>query len=228
MATNPPPPPPESLMDTLFSYDNTIMLAAIISLLLVILFVLLLHLYARWFLSHHHHRRQALRAQHRHRASTATVTTYDLSPAPNKDGACTGLDAAAINSIPTFSHSSSAAVDCAVCLSEFEEGEVGRSLPRCSHCFHVECIDTWLRAHTTCPVCRLDVVVQFCKEGFSKEDKEDDVVLDIRGVDDDNPTSTESANFERLMRMAVSRSCRSDFVSTTVANHRSERPRPSV
>ncbi|CAL5389655.1 unnamed protein product [Camellia sinensis] len=43
---------------------------------------------------------------------------------------------------------------CAVCLSEFDEGETVRVLPECSHCFHVLCIDSWLRSNPSCPLCR--------------------------------------------------------------------------
>ncbi|BAT08538.1 Os09g0468800, partial [Oryza sativa Japonica Group] len=49
--------------------------------------------------------------------------------------------------------------DCAVCLGEFRDGELVRLLPRCSHPFHAPCIDTWLRAHVNCPLCRSPVVV---------------------------------------------------------------------
>ncbi|KAL7124683.1 hypothetical protein ABFS83_14G064800 [Erythranthe nasuta] len=47
-----------------------------------------------------------------------------------------------------------AATDCTICLGEFVEGEDVRILPRCNHGFHVECIDTWLALHCSCPVCR--------------------------------------------------------------------------
>lgn len=43
---------------------------------------------------------------------------------------------------------------CAVCLSEFEEGEELRTLPECMHSFHSECIDMWLYSHSNCPMCR--------------------------------------------------------------------------
>ncbi|GAA0157422.1 hypothetical protein LIER_14692 [Lithospermum erythrorhizon] len=48
--------------------------------------------------------------------------------------------------------------DCSVCLSEFDEDENLRLLPKCSHAFHIHCIDTWLRSHTNCPLCRAPVV----------------------------------------------------------------------
>lgn len=44
--------------------------------------------------------------------------------------------------------------ECSVCLSEFRQGEMLRLLPKCSHAFHIGCVDTWLRSHTTCPLCR--------------------------------------------------------------------------
>uniref|UniRef100_A0A0E0IRR0 RING-type E3 ubiquitin transferase n=1 Tax=Oryza nivara TaxID=4536 RepID=A0A0E0IRR0_ORYNI len=47
--------------------------------------------------------------------------------------------------------------DCSVCLGEFRDGESLRLLPKCSHAFHVPCIDTWLRSHSNCPLCRYNI-----------------------------------------------------------------------
>ncbi|CAL5365875.1 unnamed protein product [Camellia sinensis] len=46
---------------------------------------------------------------------------------------------------------------CAVCLSDFLDGEPVRVLPDCLHPFHVPCIDMWLYSHSNCPVCRTNV-----------------------------------------------------------------------
>ncbi|KAF7045012.1 hypothetical protein CFC21_054161 [Triticum aestivum] len=43
---------------------------------------------------------------------------------------------------------------CTVCLEEYEAKDVVRVLPYCGHAFHAACIDTWLRQHPTCPICR--------------------------------------------------------------------------
>ncbi|XWS74987.1 hypothetical protein CRYUN_Cryun01aG0046100 [Craigia yunnanensis] len=45
---------------------------------------------------------------------------------------------------------------CAVCLSQFEEGEELRTLPECLHSYHAPCIDMWLYSHSSCPMCRTD------------------------------------------------------------------------
>lgn len=47
---------------------------------------------------------------------------------------------------------------CAVCLCEFEGGEMLRRLP-CGHKFHSPCVDAWLRRNKRCPLCIHDVDV---------------------------------------------------------------------
>ncbi|KAL4378995.1 hypothetical protein GQ457_02G021730 [Hibiscus cannabinus] len=49
---------------------------------------------------------------------------------------------------------------CSVCLHEAEEGERLRRLPRCNHCFHVDCIDAWFQYRSTCPLCRNEVSIR--------------------------------------------------------------------
>jgi E3 ubiquitin-protein ligase ATL41 len=61
------------------------------------------------------------------------------------------------NSSSSTSTAAAAAAECAVCLSELDDGEKVRALPSCAHVFHVECVDAWLRSRTTCPVCRAEV-----------------------------------------------------------------------
>lgn len=69
-----------------------------------------------------------------------------------------GIDRVVIESLPIFRFGSlrgeKDGLECAVCLTPFEPVEVLRLLPKCRHAFHVECVDTWLDAHSTCPLCR--------------------------------------------------------------------------
>nr|XP_015624524.1 E3 ubiquitin-protein ligase EL5 [Oryza sativa Japonica Group]BAD29376.1 EL5-like [Oryza sativa Japonica Group] len=82
-----------------------------------------------------------------------------------------GVDPEVLRSllVTVYSHSMAAAaaavkeeddsIECAVCLAELEEGDEARFLPRCGHGFHAECVDMWLGSHSTCPRCRLTVIV---------------------------------------------------------------------
>ncbi|KAK1439471.1 hypothetical protein QVD17_05289 [Tagetes erecta] len=71
-----------------------------------------------------------------------------------------GLDQSVIVSIKMFKYGTEDGVDsdCAVCLGMFQQDESLRLLPACRHAFHVVCIDTWLRSHTNCPLCRAPVL----------------------------------------------------------------------
>lgn len=69
-----------------------------------------------------------------------------------------GVDQAFIDTLPVFPYKAICGLkegtDCAVCLSEFESEDRLRLLPKCKHAFHIDCIDTWLLSHSTCPLCR--------------------------------------------------------------------------
>ncbi|EXB86653.1 RING-H2 finger protein ATL54 [Morus notabilis] len=73
-----------------------------------------------------------------------------------------GLQQSIINSITIVKYRRSEGLiegtECSVCLNEFREDETLRLLPKCSHAFHIPCIDTWLRYHTNCPLCRAHIV----------------------------------------------------------------------
>ncbi|KAK9101213.1 hypothetical protein Scep_024643 [Stephania cephalantha] len=69
-----------------------------------------------------------------------------------------GIDKTVIESLPFFRFSSlkgeKEGLECAVCLSKFEDSELLRLLPKCKHAFHIGCVDKWLESHSSCPICR--------------------------------------------------------------------------
>lgn len=90
------------------------------------------------------------------RAVSVNTGTASVSAARNS-----GIDRAVVESLPVFRFGSLSGekdgLECAVCLNRFDPVEVLRLLPKCKHAFHVECVDTWLDAHSTCPLCRCRV-----------------------------------------------------------------------
>ncbi|XP_022729172.1 RING-H2 finger protein ATL63-like [Durio zibethinus] len=151
------------LLNSISSYDGNVMLAAVISLLLVILFVLLLHVYAKWFLAQARQRSRSssMSVSHvfrpdrfHHFHASAFETTFTSSSSK-------GLDSSVISSIPLFVYKMDEykhGLECVICLSAFDDNDVGRNLPKCGHGFHVECIDMWLQSHSNCPICRTPVL----------------------------------------------------------------------
>uniref|UniRef100_A0A0D9VJL5 RING-type E3 ubiquitin transferase n=1 Tax=Leersia perrieri TaxID=77586 RepID=A0A0D9VJL5_9ORYZ len=91
-------------------------------------------------------------------AAAGTTSSGAAAAAANK-----GVKKEILRSLPIVTYVSSGAgagdkegdsEECAICLVEFEDGEAVRVLPQCDHRFHAACIDTWLRAHSSCPSCR--------------------------------------------------------------------------
>ncbi|CAL1368197.1 unnamed protein product [Linum trigynum] len=94
-----------------------------------------------------------------------------------------GVDRSVIESLPLFRFSSlrghKDGLECAVCLNRFENPEVLRLLPKCRHAFHVDCVDTWLDAHSTCPLCRHrvhpeDVLIAIDDRGDEEVEEEEE------------------------------------------------------
>lgn len=142
-----------------YAISGKIMLSAIVILFFVVILMFSLHIYARWFLLRA--RRRQTRVRRRSAAARAHIVFY-VDPGNNATTtAARGLDARVLNSLPVFTYSSKtdpdSKLECAVCLSEFEENESGRVLPKCNHSFHLECIDMWFHSHSTCPLCRAPV-----------------------------------------------------------------------
>ncbi|OEL20919.1 hypothetical protein BAE44_0018062 [Dichanthelium oligosanthes] len=135
--------------------SNGVLLAAVIFLFMVVVFVFLLYLYAKRYLG----------ANPLLAPSTPSSRFLFVAASPLTQR---GLPAATLRSLPVTVYASPAAatspgkketerLECAVCLSEVADGEKVRTLPKCGHGFHVECIDMWFHSHDTCPLCRAPV-----------------------------------------------------------------------
>lgn len=69
-----------------------------------------------------------------------------------------GLNRAEIDSLtPYIQMNEKDSRTCVICLSKFELKSKIRPLP-CNHAFHAKCVDKWLRANRTCPICRRDAL----------------------------------------------------------------------
>ena len=72
----------------------------------------------------------------------------------------TGLKKAAMKAFPVFVYRSGSkllvglATEFSICLAAFTEGEKLRVFPKCTHGFHMECIDKWFTWNFSCPLCR--------------------------------------------------------------------------
>ncbi|KAG5559405.1 hypothetical protein RHGRI_009067 [Rhododendron griersonianum] len=46
---------------------------------------------------------------------------------------------------------------CCICLARYADNDELRELP-CSHFFHTECVDKWLKINASCPLCKFEIV----------------------------------------------------------------------
>ncbi|KZV23797.1 hypothetical protein F511_22859 [Dorcoceras hygrometricum] len=121
-----------------------------------ILFINVLFLLSRWACRCFHHSPPPPSIP-----ITLPVRRPSPPPAPR------GLDPTSINNLPILLYKSSCSdidagriteTDCCICIGPFREGEKMKMLPECKHCFHSECVDEWLNAHSSCPLCRASLV----------------------------------------------------------------------
>ncbi|CAD7940740.1 unnamed protein product [Amoebophrya sp. A120] len=68
-----------------------------------------------------------------------------------------GTRSAERQSSATSLSGSDSAPSCTICLTEFEEGELVRTMPECDHIYHAACLERWARSQGSsclCPMCR--------------------------------------------------------------------------
>jgi len=46
--------------------------------------------------------------------------------------------------------------NCSICLGKYKDNDDLRELS-CTHCFHVECVDKWLKINASCPLCKHEI-----------------------------------------------------------------------
>lgn len=73
-----------------------------------------------------------------------------LAPGTEKERAISGEDAV-----------------CCICLAKYADNDLLRELP-CTHFFHIECVDKWLKINASCPLCKFEVGAS--NEASSTED----------------------------------------------------------
>lgn len=45
---------------------------------------------------------------------------------------------------------------CCICLARYTDNDLLRELP-CTHFFHTECVDKWLKINASCPLCKFEI-----------------------------------------------------------------------
>ncbi|KAL5206972.1 hypothetical protein ABZP36_031407 [Zizania latifolia] len=158
------PPPQSPASSSAFDVVETKIspsILFIVAILAIVFFVCgLLHLLVRHLLRLHRRRRA------REDAESVTAFQGQLQQLFHLHDA--GVDQAFIDALPVFLYRNVVGgagagkdpFDCAVCLCEFAPDDQLRLLPKCSHAFHLECIDTWLLSHSTCPLCRRNLLAE--------------------------------------------------------------------
>ncbi|CAH8359306.1 unnamed protein product [Eruca vesicaria subsp. sativa] len=185
---------------------SKIILTAVIVLFMAVLFVLILHLYAKlywWRIDHLQQQQEQEQEQEDNSSISPPVIItrrqrrrFIFVPGQDALPNTGGLTSFELSSLPIVffrQDSCKDGLECAICLSELVKGDKARLLPKCSHSFHVECIDMWFQSHSTCPICRNAVLGT--EQGSSKgiieqvSDSVSDALSQVSGSSSDFPTN---------------------------------------
>ncbi|CAH2058040.1 unnamed protein product [Thlaspi arvense] len=60
---------------------------------------------------------------------------------------------------------------CPICMEDVVEGEETAQRLPCNHLFHNDCINPWLRNHSTCPLCRFVIPVEVSDDESSSSEE---------------------------------------------------------
>ncbi|KDP31129.1 hypothetical protein JCGZ_11505 [Jatropha curcas] len=147
--------PPSSALSSSVNKISPVILLVIIALAVIFFISGILHLLFRFFMKRSHF--SPIYHSNRYpETSTSHSLQRQLQQLFRQHDS--GLDQAFIDALPLFYYRDISGLkepfDCAVCLCEFSDKDKLRLLPKCSHAFHIDCIDTWLLSNSTCPICR--------------------------------------------------------------------------
>ncbi|XP_078440222.1 RING-H2 finger protein ATL51-like [Wolffia australiana] len=145
-----PPPSPLGLGESSFSLSLSPLLIALIAILAAAVLLAAYNLAAA-----------RLRRRRRRRLAGPAVPSSSFRRDAAAAAGGGGLDESTMRRIAVCRYKKEEglvmAEECPVCLAEFREGESLRLLPDCLHAFHLACIDPWLKANTSCPICRATI-----------------------------------------------------------------------
>ncbi|KAM7481274.1 hypothetical protein LguiB_005857 [Lonicera macranthoides] len=149
----PPPLPPPPILNQIQRSPfkpSVAVIVGIVTTIFSITFLILLYI--------KHCKRGSFNNNNHHHNNNVYGSSFLAAPGSGGSRKNSGIDRIVIESLPIFKFGSLSGhkdgLECAVCLNKFESAEFLKLLPQCKHAFHVECVDTWLDAHSTCPLCR--------------------------------------------------------------------------
>ncbi|CAH8528624.1 unnamed protein product [Dicrocoelium dendriticum] len=100
-----------------------------------------------------------------------------VGPPPASEAAIGRLPVSTVTEELLSSHKT-----CSICFEDYKLSETVTQLP-CQHIYHTSCVNTWLKQHATCPICRKDL------NGRDTSCMED---VQTTGIDDAAGTSSSS------------------------------------
>ena len=68
---------------------------------------------------------------------------------------------------------------CCICLAKYAHNEELRELP-CTHCFHKECVDKWLKINALCPLCKAEIA---SSSGTSDTRRSDHTAIPVQEIE---------------------------------------------
>ena len=81
------------------------------------------------------------------------TTTKIINDSLNESKVVTLIPAAALASTQINKSSGY----CTICLDDLNNGTVIASVNSCSHVFHQQCLESWIKSNDRCPLCRGDL-----------------------------------------------------------------------